>query len=204
MICRKLKPPKRLTCWKRLLISHIAISVCKQIPDRRRLWSRYRKKTKSPSLRRWPSADRQRRWAMLPNIRHRAEKNPLKFSKSFISPFKIHKDAITLKPDITDPALIFNEVIMRKKKKMIIENFEDKCECREDDKCGCSFPQQYPSRLWRRNFQRKPPAATSFCPKNNPYPGGNVAAVFLCRVRICTPANNAELPKTPDTPIRQP
>ena len=30
---------------------------------------------------------------------------------------------------------------MRKKeKKMIIENFEDKCECREDDKCGCSFP----------------------------------------------------------------
>ena len=32
---------------------------------------------------------------------------------------------------------------MRKKeKKMIIENFEDKCECREDDKCGCSFPNE--------------------------------------------------------------
>ncbi len=28
----------------------------------------------------------------------------------------------------------------KKEKKMIIENFEDKCECREDDKCGCSFP----------------------------------------------------------------
>ena len=28
----------------------------------------------------------------------------------------------------------------KSEKKMIIENFEEKCDCREDDNCGCSFP----------------------------------------------------------------
>ena len=28
----------------------------------------------------------------------------------------------------------------KSEKKMIIENFEEKCDCREDDTCGCSFP----------------------------------------------------------------
>jgi len=28
----------------------------------------------------------------------------------------------------------------QKEKDEIIDHFEDKCECREDDNCGCSFP----------------------------------------------------------------
>lgn len=37
--------------------------------------------------------------------------------------------------------IFFKEVIMEKsEKKMIINNYEEKCDCREDDNCGCSFP----------------------------------------------------------------
>ncbi len=28
----------------------------------------------------------------------------------------------------------------KSEKKIIIENFEERCDCREDDNCGCSFP----------------------------------------------------------------
>lgn len=28
----------------------------------------------------------------------------------------------------------------QKEKEEIIEHYEDKCDCSEDDKCGCSFP----------------------------------------------------------------
>ena len=44
----------------------------------------------------------------------------------------------------------------KSEKKMIIENFEEKCDCREDDNCGCSFPNN------TRPEPEKPEKTTNF------------------------------------------
>jgi len=42
----------------------------------------------------------------------------------------------------------------QKEKKFIVEHFEDKCECREDDNCGCSFPNNTTSDFNASNSQQ--------------------------------------------------
>ena len=46
------------------------------------------------------------------------------------------------------------KIMKNKQKKQILSDFENKCDCREDDNCGCSFP---------NNPQ---PSYEATCPKN--------------------------------------
>lgn len=75
----------------------------------------------------------------------------------------------------------------KSEKKMIIENFEEKCDCREDDNCGCSFP----------NNTRPEPEAEAVGETKGSCPVPPPAIIIL-------PAKNAALRERPDSRNRRP